>query len=318
MRTVLITGGTGLIGSAVSDFLLREGYRVIVLSRKANPAMVAPGTEYAHWDPAHGLLDDHVLLQADWIVHLAGESLATGRWTPEKKEAMMSSRVSGTRLLRQSLARQRHHVKALICASGTSYYGDAGDRLLTETDGAGNGLLAGICVRWEEEASRIRQQGIRVAILRTPPVLAAQSPLLKPLRAFLRLGVAAVPGNGEAWMSWVHLRDIVRIYAQAISEPAFSGTFNAASPFPVTLGQLSTALARVIKGGFTVPVYLPALMIRTVAGEKGSELLKSTRVSAAKLLKTGFEFSFPTIGSALEDLYGKPQTQADGSSIVRR
>lgn len=316
MRTVLITGGTGLVGSALTEFLLQEGCRVIVCSRKPAPPCTRPRLVYASWDPAVGVVDESALLEADCIIHLAGESLLTGRWTPEKKEAISVSRVQGARLLLERLAGRPHHVQALISASGISIYGDHGDRVVTESDRPARGFLAEVCVAWEREAFRFREEGIRVAVLRTPPVLTTASPLLAPLRTLLRFGIAAVPGSGETWLSWIHLRDLVRVYADAVSDPGFSGVFNAVSPFPVTTGQLSQALARVIKGRFTVPVYIPRVVLRTLAGEKGAALLHSTRASAVRLLRTGFEFSYPTVGGALEDIYGRNPVEREPVSGV--
>lgn len=318
MGTVLITGGTGLVGSALSEFLLREGYRVILYSRDPVPPPAGPGLVYAHWDPALGLLDADALLEADWIIHLAGESLATGRWTPEKKRAISVSRVGGARLLLESLQGRPHHVQALISASGIAVYGDQGDRIVTEAYGPAAGFLPEVCAAWEEAAFRFGQEGIRVVVLRTPPVLTPSSPLLMPLRTLLRFGIAAVPGSGETWLSWIHLRDLVRVYADAVPDPDFAGVFNAVSPFPVTIGQLSQALARVVKGGFNVPVYVPRTVVRILGGEKGTALLTSTRASAARLLRTGFEFSFPTIGGALEDLYGRKRIETAPVSGVRK
>jgi uncharacterized protein (TIGR01777 family) len=316
MRTVVITGGTGLVGSALTELLLQEGCRVIVYSRDPEPPRPRPGLGYAHWDPAHGILEESALLEADQVVHLAGEPIAEGHWTAAKRQAIGVSRVAGARLIAECLSVRRHHVGTVVSASGISIYGDRGDKLVTESDAPGRGFLPEVCREWEAEALKMERLGIRVAVLRTPPVLTASSPLLAPLRTLLRLGIAAVPGSGETWMSWIHLRDLVRVYSGALADAGFSGTFNAVSPFPVTIGQLSGALARVIKGRFTVPVYVPGVLLKLMAGEKGAALLTSTRASAAKLLRTGFEFSYPTIGAALEEIYDAKG--ADAETVSRQ
>jgi len=315
MRTVVITGGTGLVGSALAELLLQERCRVIVYSRDLKHPPARPGLRYAYWDPAHGILEEDALLEADQVVHLAGESIAEGHWTAAKRQAIRVSRVAGARLLTESLAARRHHVETVVSASGISIYGDRGDELVTEAAGPGQGFLPDVCQQWETEILRMESLGIRVAVLRTPPVLTATSALLAPLRTLLRLGIAAVPGSGETWMSWIHLRDLVRVYSGALADAGFSGIFNAVSPFPVTIGQLSGALARVIKGRFTVPVYVPGVLLKLMAGEKGAALLTSTRASAAKLLRTGFEFSYPTIGGALEEIYDG--RRADAETVSR-
>lgn len=305
MLHVLITGGTGLIGSALCDFLLDEGYGVGVLTRDPGKLAAHAKLRPYHWDPARGIVDERALREADLIVHLAGDPVAGGRWTEEKKRSLVASRVDTIRLLRERLDKVPHRLQALVSASGVSYYGERGDALLGEAEPAGAGFLAGLCQDWEREALAFGERGIRVAVLRTGLVMAPGAPALAPLAKALRFGLAPVPGTGETWLSWIHLRDLVRLYGCALSEPDFTGPFNAVSPFPVKTRQLTDALARVLKGGFAVPVYFPSLLIRAFGGEKATEMLKSTRVSAAKVLDRGFEFSFPTLGGALEEVCGR-------------
>lgn len=305
MRTVLLTGGTGLIGSALSTFLSEEGFRIIVLTRRPAPRQIPKLYEYAHWDPMKGEVDEQALLAADYIIHLAGANIASGRWTETRRREIKQSRALSARLIGERLSRLPHKVQAFISASATGYYESDPGMLITEDAPAAGDFLGEVCQAWEQEARQISTLGIRVVILRTGVVLDDPRGLLARLAGPLRFGLAVIPGNGEQWLSWIHRKDLIRLYACAMETPGMQGIFNAVSPFPVTMQQMVGELARLMKGHFYVPVYAPAFLWKTVWGEKGAEVLKSRKVSAAKLLQTGFEFSFPTLGSALKAIYGK-------------
>jgi uncharacterized protein (TIGR01777 family) len=305
--TVLITGGRGLIGSALSHFLKKEGYRLIILTRNRTPPPAESGIAYASWDPARGEINTDALRHTDYIIHLAGASVGSGRWTAEKKKEIYDSRIQGTRLLLDSLSRVPHQVKAFIATSATGYYGHCPDKLLTEKDKAATDFLGRVCASWEMEIQKIESVVARVVILRTGIVLNNSAGLLPALVRLLRFGIAAIPGNGEQWLSWIHLNDLVRLYAMSLADSGLYGIYNAVSPFPVTLQQLINELARIIKGRFYIPVFVPPFIVKFSMGEKGMEILKSCKVSAEKLMQTGFEFSYPTIGGALERLYGRSQ-----------
>lgn len=303
MQTILITGGTGLVGSALGTFLLEAGYRIMILSRDKRMDPAGEGVTHAFWDPLKNEIDDAAVLEADCIIHLAGENVGSGRWSRKKKQAIADSRVKGTRVIYNALSRLPHHVKTFVSASGTSYYGDQHGQFMVESDRPGRDFLAQVCGSWEREADQISNLGVRVVVLRTGLVLCRETGLLPALSGPLRFGIAPIPGNGDAWLSWIHLKDLVRIYGLSVSNQKMSGVYNAVSPFPVSLGQLVTDFARIAKGRFYIPLYVPAFFLKTFLGDKGQEILKSSRVSAEKLMRTGFEFSFPTIGNALEDLY---------------
>jgi len=305
MRTVLLTGGTGLIGSALSTFLSEEGFRIIVLTRRSAPFPGQKPYQYAHWDPVKGELDEQALLEADYIIHLAGTHLGAGRWSEARKRDIKASRVLSTRLIAERLSRLPHKVQAFISASAIGYYESHSATLLTEEEPAGDDFLGHVCQAWESEALQIGALGIRVVILRTGLVLDDPRGLLARLAGPMRFGLAVIPGNGEQWLSWIHHKDLIRLYGCAMESPAMRGVFNAVSPFPVTMQQTVGELARLMKGHFYVPVYVPAFLWKGIWGEKGTEVLKSRKISAAKLLQTGFEFSFPTLGSALKEIYGR-------------
>ncbi|TAN18425.1 MAG: TIGR01777 family protein [Chitinophagaceae bacterium] len=305
MQTVLITGGTGMIGSALALFLQEEGYRIIVLTRKTGNFERKDGIRYAKWDPRNNEMDMEALGEADHIVHLAGANIGRGKWTREKKKEIRDSRITGTRFLMELLSRFPNKVISFISASATGYYRPNEDLFLKEMDAASGDFLGEVCASWEAEAQRMATLGKRVVILRTGIVLSATGGMLPALVQPLKLGIAAVPGTGQQWISWIHIRDLVRLYATAVNNIHLNGIINAVTPFPVTQLQLVTHLAHVIKGKYYLPFYCPAFFLRLFMGEKGAELLKSSKVSAEKLLQTGFEFSFPTVEGAMEDLYGR-------------
>ncbi|MGH2644985.1 MAG: TIGR01777 family oxidoreductase [Chitinophagaceae bacterium] len=305
METVLITGGTGMIGTALTLFLKESGYRIIILTREKEKLGEKDGIKYAYWNPENNEMDTALLNQIDHIIHLAGANIGNGKWTKRKKKEIKDSRIIGTRFLMEQLTRQPNKVRSFISASATGYYRQGGDLLLKEKEPAAGDFLGEVCVSWEAEAQSITTLGIRVAILRTGLVMSASGGMLPALVRPLKSGIAPIPGSGQQWISWIHVRDLARLYATAIVNKDFNGIFNATAPFPVTQLQLVTQLAHIIKGKNYLPFYCPAFLLRLFMGEKGLELLKSIRVSDEKLLQTGFEFSFPTIGSALEDLYGE-------------
>lgn len=305
METVLITGGTGMVGSALTSFLKEEGYKIIILTRKKEKLLKNDEVTYGWWNPESNEIDFSVLDEADHIIHLAGANIGRGKWTKERKREIRDSRISGTRFLTEQLSRYSNKVVSFISASGTGYYRQNGEFLSTEKSPAAGDFLGEVCESWEAEAQRIAVLGKRVVILRTGIVLSSEGGMLPALIRPLKYGIATIPGNGQQWISWIHIRDLVRLYATAIMNKNFNGVINAVSPFPATQFQLVTALAHIVKGRNYLSFYAPASLIRLFMGERGLELLKSNKVSAEKLLQTGFEFSFPTIGSALEDLYSK-------------
>jgi uncharacterized protein (TIGR01777 family) len=304
MQTVLITGGTGLIGSALCRYLRGAGYRIIILTRRKPAPTADPGLTYTSWNPGLDRMDAGMLRGVDYIIHLAGASIMKGRWSEKRKNEILESRVAGTRLLSEKLRNTPHHVKAFISASATGYYGDRPHELCTEETGKGNGFLSEVCDLWEAEAWKIARPGIRVVMLRTGIVLNRTEGLLPALARPLTAGVTAIAGNGSQWISWIHLQDIVRIYGAALEDESMRGVFNAVSPFPVTQGRLATDLARTIRRNFAVRLHAPPAMIGFLMGQRGLESLKSCKASAEKLLDTGFEFSYPAVSGALEALYG--------------
>ncbi|MGX5818647.1 TIGR01777 family oxidoreductase [Chitinophaga lutea] len=301
MDTVLITGGTGLVGRALTDFLLDRGYQVIIFSRH-KAASNHPRLRYALWDPARKTLDVTALQEADIIVHLAGANVADGRWTKARKQEIVDSRVQSSQLLFDQLRDQPNKVRKVISASATGYYGEFKDHAFTENDPPATDFLGATCKAWEDSVQQIATLGKKVVILRCGLVMSLQGGALREYYKPVKLGFAVAMGNGEQWVSWIHLQDVVRLYYNAIVNDQLSGAYNAVSPFPVTNQHLVQSLAKAAKGKSFINVHAPAFALKLALGEMSVEVLKSMKASSAKILQTGFQFSYPTIDEATQQL----------------
>lgn len=301
MDTVLITGGTGLVGRALTDFLLERGYRVIVYTRKMRSPH-HPNLRYALWDPSAQTLDAAALQEADQIIHLAGANVADKRWTASRKQEILDSRVQSSQLLFDHLSRTENKVRTFVSASATGFYGEFEGKNFTETDPPADDYLGKTCVAWENSVRQMESLGKKVIILRTGIVLSNKGGALKEFIKPVRLGFATVMGGGQQFISWIHLHDLVRLYHNALANDQLNGIYNAVAPFPVTNQELVTQLARTVKGKSFVTVHVPAFALRLAMGEMSVEVLKSVKASSAKIQSTGFQFSYPRISDALAQL----------------
>lgn len=297
---VLISGSRGLIGSALVPFLTAQGHAVTRLVR--GPAR--PGGTEIPWGPTESKLDPGMLEGHDAVVHLAGENLAAGRWTPERKAELVDSRAKGTRLLAETLAALAHQPKVLVCASAVGYYGDRGDEILTEESSLGHGFLAELCREWEAASAPAAEKGIRAVHLRFGVVLSPVGGALKKMLLPFRLGVGGRLGSGRQYMSWIVLDDVLPVILRALTDDALEGPVNAVAPSPVTNLDFTKTLGHVLARPTIFPV--PAFALRMVFGEMADEtLLASNRVQPAKLLARGFTFSHPELEGALRHVLGK-------------
>ena len=296
---ILITGSSGLIGSALVPFLATGGHQVTRLVR-SQPR----GQEMAmRWDPEAGILDAKSLEGVDAVVHLAGENIAE-RWSPEKKTRIHDSRVKGTRLLSDTLARLERSPKVLVCASAIGYYGDRGEEVLTEINPAGRGFLAEVCQAWEEAAEPARQKGIRVVSLRFGMVLSSAGGALAKMLPPFRLGLGGALGSGRQYVSWIAIDDAVGAIQHALTTETLQGPANTVAPQAVTNQEFTKVLGKVLGRPTVLP--MPAFAARLMFGEMADELLlASARVEPAKLLSTGYAFRYPDLEAALRHVLGK-------------
>jgi uncharacterized protein (TIGR01777 family) len=297
---VLVTGSTGLVGSALVPFLTTGGHQVTRLVRSTPRS----GADEVQWDPARGSVATPGLEGADAVVHLAGENIASGRWTDEKKARIRDSRVRGTRVLCEALAELAEPPKVLVSASAIGYYGDRGDRVLREDSPPGDDFLAEVCRGWEDATQPARQRGIRVVNLRLGMVLSPAGGALGKMLMPFKLGLGGIIGSGEQYMSWIALDDVIGAIYHALITEGLQGPVNAVAPQPVTNREFTRTLGRVLGRPTLFP--LPAFVARTVFGEMADALLlASTRVDAARLRETDYAFRFAELESALRHLLGK-------------
>ncbi|RPI11098.1 MAG: TIGR01777 family protein [Zetaproteobacteria bacterium] len=302
---VAVTGSRGLVGSALVPFLTTGGHRAIRLVR-GSPS----GPDEIGWDPARVLPDASPLAGIDAAVHLAGENIAAGRWTPTRKAEIRRSRVEGTRRLCESLARLAQPPKVLVSASAVGFYGDRSAEVLTEDSDPGGGFLADVCREWESATEPASQAGIRVVNLRFGMVLSPAGGALRKMLLPFRLGAGGRVGTGEQFVSWIALDDAVGVIHHVLGDDSLRGPVNAVAPGPVSNAEFARTLARVLRRPALLP--LPAFAARLAFGEMADALLLSgAHVVPARLQASGYRFRFSALEGALRHLLGRP---AEGES----
>lgn len=294
---ILVSGSSGLVGRALCAALHAEGHTVVRLLR--NDSALAENAIY--WDPGRGILAGDQLEGINGVIHLAGESIASGRWTPARKNRIRDSRILGTRLLCERLASCKVPPAFLIAASAIGYYGDCGEEAVEESHTPGRGFLAEICQDWEGETRCAAQAGLRVVNLRLGMALSTDGGALAKMLPPFRLGLGGPLGNGAMWMSWIHLHDLVRGLLHAVHATDLAGPVNAVAPSPVTNREFTRSLSRAL--GRPAIFAVPAPVLRFLLGEMADELLLSSlRVLPRRLEEAGFEFHYPNLDEALANL----------------
>ena len=293
-KSILITGGTGLVGSALIPKLKAKGYTVSILSRSQST------TEKSYlWDYKREYLDPLAFEGVETIVHLAGAGVAEKKWSAERKDEIYNSRTKTSLLLFNELQKREHQVKTFIAASAIGIYGsDTGNQIVKEDAPKGNDFLAHVTDAWETATRRIETLGIRLARLRIGVVLSNKGGALKEL---LKPPVVAPLGKGNQYMSWIHIDDLCNMIIYAIENPAISGPFNAVGPKAQTNKELTKIAAKAFKKPF-LPIPVPSKVLKVLLGEMSSIVLGGSRVSSQKIQEAGFQFSFSKLPEALEDL----------------
>lgn len=301
MATILVTGGTGLVGRALTLALTAKGHSCVVLGRKPGPAL--QGIRYATWDPAAGNMEEKCLGEADYIIHLAGAGVADKRWSAVRKKEILDSRVNSGNLLVEKLASVPNKVKAVISASAIGWYGAdpviPNPHPFTEDHPPNTAFLGDTCRQWENSLHPLTGMNIRLVKYRIGIVLSRKGGALKEFLKPLRFAVAAVLGTGKQVVSWIHIDDLVNMFVFAIEQEHIEGVYNATAPNPVSNKELTLALAKATKG-FYIPLPVPAFVLKIIMGEMSIEVLKSTTVSSSKIQLAGYRFMYPGIREALE------------------
>ncbi len=298
---IAVSGASGLLGAALVPALRADGHDVLRLVRGAakSPSEIA-------WDPAAGKIDSARLDGADAVVHLAGESLAAKRWTEARKRRIRDSRVGGTRLVADAIARLPSRPRVLVCASAVGWYGSRGDEQVDETAAPGTGFLAEVCGAWEQAADPARQAGIRVVNLRYGVILSPDGGALPRMARPFSLGLGGRLGTGRQWLSWVSIDDAVGATKFALAADALSGPANAVSPNPVTNAEYTLALGLALRR--PTPSPMPSFVARILFGEMADALLlNGQRVIPARLAALGYRFVHPALAPALEALFARPR-----------
>ncbi len=298
-KNILITGASGLIGSRLIKNLLEKGHKVSVLSREASDIR---GIKVYNWDIEKQLIDLNAFDGIDTIIHLAGAGIADKRWTKQRKQEIVNSRVRSTQLLYHTIEAIKAPVKTFISASAVGYYGDRNDEILYEESESGTGFLADCCKQWETSVDEGLKSGIRVVKLRIGIVLSKQGGALSELARPVSFFVGAALGSGKQWMPWIHLTDLVSIFEKAVENPAYTGTFNACSPNPVTNYEFTKILAKKLFRPLW-PVKVPEFVLKTMLGEMSTVILNSNKTSPQKLIDMGFRFRYQGLDAALSEIY---------------
>ena len=299
-KHILLTGGTGLIGTHLTNALLNKGYVVSHLGRKPENN---PKVKTYLWDVAKGEIDETCINGVDTIVHLAGAGIVDKRWSDERKKEIIDSRTKSIGLIYQLIRKKNHVVKTVISASATGYYGDSGAKLLAEDSKAGNDFLAEVCIKWEAAADEGKDLGLRVVKFRTGIVLDKNGGALPQLAMPVKWGVGSPLGSGEQWTPWIHWRDVVKMYVYGIEHATLSGVYNMTGPNPVTNKQLAKAVAQQLDKPFWAP-NVPVFVLKLIMGEMRLAVLESIRTSSKKIEDTGFIFDYPELPGALKKIYG--------------
>ncbi len=301
-KTVLIGGGTGLVGSRLSELLEAKNYEVLHLSRKAKPDARFPA--YA-WDLKNKTIDEEAIQKADYIINLAGAGIVDKRWTASRKKVIIDSRVDGTLLLKNAFQKAGKTPKAFVSASAIGYYGNTGEDLVTEeTPPADNRFLSQSCVAWEKAIDEVKATGWRTARLRISIVLSTKGGALEKIMLPLKANIGGYFADGQQWYSWIHIDDICNLFIHAVENEDVSGTFNAAAPYPERNKPFTQKVASAMnKTAILAPA--PAFAMRLAMGEMADTILNSNRISSEKVQATGFEFQFPKLEGAVRDLIAR-------------
>ena len=301
-ETVLITGGTGLVGKVLSKQFILQGYKVAILTRNLKTETAT--TKYYKWNIEANEIDVNCIAEADYIIHLVGENVAGGMWTAKQKDRILSSRVNATELLYKTLSENKNKVKAFVSASATGYYGTyTSTTIFKEEDAVGNDFLANVCEQWEEGVTKISSLGIRTLKLRTGVVLGSEKSALQKMLFPFQLGLGSAIGSGKQIMPWIHINDLCALYIWGLKNANKEGVYNAVVGDFLTNKELGKAIAKQLNKPFFMP-NIPAFIMCLVFGEMAVILIEGSGVSSEKIKKEGFVFKYPTIETALEDLLG--------------
>lgn len=302
MAIILISGGTGLVGKALTKRLITEGHEVRILSRNPQSSSLIKSF---YWNVEKNDIDEKAFDGVEHIIHLAGSGIADKRWTDERKKDIIDSRVNSMKLITDVLKKKNIKLKSFIGASAIGIYGMiTSDKIYSETDKGKDDFLNESCIQWENSYQEIQSISNKTCIVRIGVVLSENGGALKRLLPLFQLGLGSAVGSGKQYMPWIHLADLVSVFHEALFNPNYIGIYNAVSVEETTNQSFSKQLAKSLSKPFFLPK-VPAFVLKLVFGEMANVLLEGSRVSSQKLINTEFKFQFPTLKEALKDIISK-------------
>ena len=298
MATILVTGGTGLIGSHLCPRLKEKGYEIILLSRRKGSDLYPTFS----WNPEKNEIEDGAIESADYIIHLAGTNIGEKRWTLRQKRNIIDSRVKGANLILNKVQEKRHSLKAFVSSSAVGYYGsDPSEKEFSEKDPPGNDFLSEVCIQWEEAADQFQGTGIRTVKIRTGVVLTETGGVLSEMKGPVKSGIGSPLGSGRQYLPWIHIDDLCAIFEKAIEDNQMQGAYNAVAPDNKTNSELVQLLAKVLKKPYWFPK-VPSFILKLLLGERAAIVLNGNKVSGRKIINEGFNFKYSDLETALRNL----------------
>ncbi len=307
MRTILITGGTGLVGKALAKQLVEKNYEVIILTRTLKDVATQKNISYALWNVNENKIEVNAVKKADAIIHLAGAGVMDKKWTADYKKEIRDSRVKSSELILDTLKHNEHKVQVIVSASAIGWYGEDKKKghFFEEGEKADPAFLGVVCKEWEDSIEPATEMGIRVIKLRTGIVLSENGGAYPEFKSSLKFGVASILTSGKQMISWIHIDDLCRQYIFALENENLVGSYNSVAPKPVDNKTMTLTIAKVVKGSFFIPVHVPQFVLTIMLGDRSVEILKSATVGTEKIKQAGFTFLYPTIEAAVKQIENK-------------
>lgn len=298
---ILITGGTGFIGSALTDVLVNRGHCLTILTRQKNTLSSDRRIRYLAWNCSNSPELIAAMEENQAVVNLAGERVGGKRWTPAQLDRIEESRIDVTASIITAISKAKEKPKVLVNASAVGYYGPRGEEVVDEKSRFGEGALSHVCHRWEMEAARVKEHGVRLVVTRIGIVLGEEGGMLEKMAPSFRYYLGGIPGSGTQWISWIHRDDLIRILTEAIENELLHGTYNATSPNPVRMSEFCQTLAKALHR----PCYfrIPAFLLKLMYGQQAELFLTGQKVIPRRLLGGKFEFQHSELKEALKDIF---------------
>ncbi len=298
-KNILITGGTGLIGTMLVEHFQKEGHTVSILARKPEEVK---NVKAFYWDVAKQKIDKDCLTGVDTIIHLAGAGIADKAWTDERKKEIIDSRTKSIELIYKTIKENNAAVKTVVSTSAVGFYGDRADEVLTETSRPGTGFLPTSCIEWEDAVDEGKKLNLRVVKLRLGILLTRKGGALAQLEKPVKYYVGAPLGDGNQWVPWIHYKDLIQIFDEAVADETYNDVYNAVAPNAVTNKTFTKTLGEVLKRP-TWPINVPKFIMKAIMGERAEIVLMSTNAIPKNLSDRNFNFKFPHLKEALQELY---------------